>query len=196
MGHFLELEKAIQAILRENGVNDRMLIEGGHDFDLGLEIALLWIDKLCEHLQEPKTPGGILQSVKSVFRNESLLLLYKTDKAVQVVFSDVPLKKQVEKRLCGPQGFFTKLANIRFTRCLKSDADEIRGLPKECPPIHQVLAVPLFLGGVPSGCLAMVSLTPEARFSTTHAMVLSLAASILSLAKTFDELRDKLMLRE
>jgi hypothetical protein len=190
MGRLTELDRILESVFEEDRIGDLLLVDGGYDFDLGIEIALLWLDKLSEHLSHPKGARGILQSVKMVFRNESLILLYKNGHgAVEVAFSDIHISDELQGALCGPNGFYQALANTRFTRCLKKDAAELTFLPPEYPKVYEVIAVPLFLDGVPSGCLAMVGTCPEGDFRTSHAMVLSLAASVLSVAKAFDKLR-------
>ena len=190
MGHLTELDRVLKSIFEEDRIGDLLMVDGGYDFDLGMEIALLWLDKLCEHLSQPKGGRGILQSVKTVFRSESLILLYKKDhRAVDVIFSDISVSDELLGILCGPNGFYQKLANIRFTRCFEKDAAELASLPPGYPRVHGAIAVPIFLHGVPSGCLAMLGTCPGQNFGTSHAMVLSLAASILSVANAFDELR-------
>ncbi len=192
MGRPSDIEKVLETVFRENGIGGDMLFEGGHDFDLGLEIALLWLDKLCEHLVKPGRQGGILKSVKAVFKNEWLVLLQKTGDTTEIAFSDIRLSRKYLIPLCRSGGFYEKLASIRFTRCFDDDSRELASLPDGHPRIRKALAVPVFINGVPSGCLALLSESSDRRFCTTHAMVLSLAASILSVARTFDELREKL----
>jgi hypothetical protein len=192
MGRQYELEKILKCIIDDKELDDYLARQGRQDFDLGVEIALLWIDKLCEHLAKPNDPAEILQSVKTVFKADSLLLLYNTLRRAEVIYSDIAVPSKVLEALLQRDRFYGRLAEIRFTHFFDSASSELASLPAQHPKVYRLLAVPVFYKNAPSGCLALIGRTPEKEFTSTHAMVLSLAASVLSVARAFDELKEEL----
>jgi hypothetical protein len=154
------------------------------DFDFGLEVALTWLGQLEARSTSLAEPSMLVHSIKSVLGDIHLVLLEVSSGETTLLHHDFKMPKSKIKRLCRPKEFYGKLARIRFTKFYHRDFGALETLASNGESaVESLVAVPVFLRGVPKGCLAAASSAKDHILGSTEAMVLSLAAAVYSLAR-------------
>ena len=160
------------------------------DFSFALEVALAWVGQLEAELDFLNKPAVLAQSVKSVLGEVGLILLELSNQETMVLYNGFEIPDALLENLVQSNGFYGTLARIRFSKFYEADSTELVALNSTGHPrIESLVAVPVFFESAPSGCLAAASTTGRGRFDPAHAMVLSLAGSVFSLARELEVLR-------
>ncbi|MDJ0763664.1 MAG: hypothetical protein QNJ97_11835 [Myxococcota bacterium] len=176
----------------ENPCSANSSPRGVPSFELGLEIALVLLEQIEKWVGTGQASDVFFHSVRHFTRAKSALLLASTANGAQIQFSHFDLPRDTVDEVCSPAGFYTKLARIRFAHFYPVGALELENqLPRTHPPIDTLFAVPTLREGKPAGCLAVFNRTVSDAFSKTDALVLSVAAALLSFGNTYLSLRDK-----
>lgn len=159
-------------------------------FEVGIEVALTWLEQLEHHFVKGVALDGFVESVRQLLRVEAVVAIELYHGETNVLFNKF-IEPELLRDLCSAQKFWGRLARIHFSHYLDSSSLEIRtGLSNEHPHVENLLAVPLFSCGTPAGCLAVVNREGTA-FGHRDGVLLSLAATILSLACDLEILKNK-----
>ncbi len=155
-------------------------------FEIGLEVALALLEQFERRLTSDTALDVFFDSVRRLIRSEALIVLEPVEEEARVLFTHLPVSREITRELCADGGFYFHLARIRFTHFYDSRSKELtEEIPKGHPPIEDLLAVPLCRRGQPAGCLAAVNSEDEVPFGSTDAMLLSVGAAVLSLGREF-----------
>ena len=149
--------------------------------EVGLENALFLLEHAKRIQQETGSLNDLMHLYQTVFQTH-LLLLEKTEEGrSEIRYADYDLSEDLAETLCKEQGFYAKLASIRFTHTLESPNGELQLLEAQGhPKIATLLAVPLTEKEQHKGALVLLSETGRPP-TPGRIMLLAVAAEVLGI---------------